>query len=111
MSPEENAYHGEGNTKYISSDGHDELVKSGDIELTEENDPENMGTYNILNPRGNIAEKTGHIIVDVIPYIFFGNEPSDPSDIGDRLEKTEKGVEKTFEKWKSENQVPQASNP
>ena len=26
MSPAENAYHGEGNTKYISQDGHDELV-------------------------------------------------------------------------------------
>lgn len=111
MSAAESSYHGEGNKKFVSPDGHDELVVDSNKDpITEETDPENMGTYNVFNPRGNAAEKTGHVIVDVVPYIFFGNAPSDPSDLGDRLEKTGQGIKKTFEEWKAANQVPQASN-
>lgn len=35
----------------------------------------NAGTLNLADPR---TDKVGHIIKDIVPYIAWGNTPSDP---------------------------------
>ena len=36
----------------------------------------NQGTYNYADPN---TDKLGHVVKDVIPYIFLGNSPNDPT--------------------------------
>jgi RHS repeat-associated protein len=40
-------------------------------------DPLNMGTYNYFNPTGSTFEQAMHGLVDVVPYMLFGNTPYD----------------------------------
>ena len=86
MSAVESAFHGEGNIKSISENGKHELVKdpSRKIKLDEITDPEHMGTYNYFHPKGNLFEKAGHVLVDVGPWVVFGNSPNDLSTIYSR---------------------------
>jgi RHS repeat-associated protein len=61
------------NTKYVSPDGKMEGVYRNGV-LT--SDPKNIATYNYLSP-----SNPGHLIVDVVPYILWGNTPNDPTDV------------------------------
>lgn len=63
--------YGEYNVKFISKDGHYEAVynKNG-ILLSENNDPDNMGTFNYKSPS---VSKVLHGLLDVEPYYLWGN--------------------------------------
>ena len=62
---------GKENIKYVSPDGHFELVYNGNYELlTKFNNPDDMGTYNYYLP---INDKANHAYYDVVPYIEYGN--------------------------------------
>jgi len=62
---------GEYNIKFISEDGHFEAVYNKDGELlTEYNDPLNMGTFNYAD---QVYEKERHTVLDVLPYLQWGN--------------------------------------
>lgn len=74
----ENMFHqnstpGLNNRKFVSHDGHFELVYKWDgqkgVLLTVNNSPENMGTYNYYGP--NKAYE--HFLYDVKPYFLYGN--------------------------------------
>ena len=59
------------NSKYISADGHFEVVFSLDYELVnEESDPLNMGTYNYYSYKTNLGN---HVKYDIIPYVKYTN--------------------------------------
>jgi len=66
----------ENNEKYISPDGHSEQVFKPDG--TPVNDKKNRGTYNYKHPT---KDPLGHVLEDVLPYLFYGNE--DPEDLPD----------------------------
>ena len=69
------------NIKYISPDGHREVI----FDYTEKNivtTPEDMGTYNYFDPKSN---PLGHIIADVIPWYIYGNSPNDTTTFKDRV--------------------------
>lgn len=59
------------NLKFISKCGKYEAVydKFGNL-ITEKNGAKNMGTYNYANFKKNVTE---HAILDVIPYMLYGN--------------------------------------
>ena len=64
------------NRKYVSACGHFELIYNDDnVLLTEDNNPDDMGTYNYANP----ADWWEHTVKDVKPYgaiwIKWGNIP------------------------------------
>lgn len=62
---------GEYNMKFISADGHFEVIYNIDgVKLTVENDPMNMGTFNYGDP---INERFRHAVYDVLPYFEWGN--------------------------------------
>jgi hypothetical protein len=76
LTPDLSALHmygkdGEYNLKFISEDGYFEAVynKAG-ILLTEENDPLNMGTFNYAD---QVTGKEKHTVLDVLPYVLWGN--------------------------------------
>jgi len=59
------------NIKYVSADGHFEIIYNGAYELlTSENNPDDMGTYNYYSP---IVNPYYHAYYDVIPYGEYGN--------------------------------------
>ena len=59
------------NIKYVSADGHFELIYNGNNELlTQDNNPDDMGTYNYYSP---VTNKMLHSYYDVIPYFEYGN--------------------------------------
>jgi hypothetical protein len=74
------------NNKFISPDGLLEVVYDENGRLV--TDPVNMGTNNKASP---ITNPIGHVIVDVIPYIFLGNSPDDPTKWYERIGGTYKG--------------------
>ncbi len=62
---------GRENVKYVSPDGHFELVYNDNHELlTEYNNPDDMGTYNYYSP---IKNEVKHTYYDVLPYLDYGN--------------------------------------
>ena len=63
------------NPKYVSADGHFEVVltRSGVI-LDENTDYVNMGTYNYYSPHNQAAL---HVQYDVDPYNRWGNTPEE----------------------------------
>jgi hypothetical protein len=76
MPVEKSGYHmfgenGAFNLKFLSDNGIFEAVynMNGDL-LTEENDPENMGTLNYANPETNPVK---HLVYDITPYYLWGN--------------------------------------
>lgn len=64
-----------GNLKFVSPDGHSELVFTEDGILVE--GCLNKGTYNYFNPQ---TDSWNHFIYDMIPYLLNGNCPPDPCD-------------------------------
>ena len=54
------------------------------------NTPENMGTYDFVPPGG--INKFIHGVVDVIPWIMWGNSEKDSTSVGERLLSTGKGI-------------------
>ena len=69
------------NIKYISPDGHREVVFYSDRK-TINNTDEDMGTYNFASPKDN---PVGHFFVDVLPYWFWGNNENDKTSLWHRL--------------------------
>jgi RHS repeat-associated protein len=60
------------NRKYVSSDGHFELVYNKDnVLLNENNNPADMGTYNYYGP----DDKENHTKYDVVPWLNWLNVP------------------------------------
>ncbi len=43
------------------------------------------GTYNYYSPTGGPWSKLMHFVVDIVPYILFGNTPDDPAPAVDRI--------------------------
>ena len=71
------------NSKWISPDGHSEVVFTGkgrDQKITTHD--EDVGTYNYYDPTKN---PFGHAIVDVMPYIFLGNTRYDSTTVRSRI--------------------------
>ena len=70
-------YSGE-NVKYVSPDGHREVIfdESGNIV----DDPRDVGTYN-YSPSGTFWGSVGHLGMDIIPWVIFGNNDDDPGPI------------------------------
>ena len=72
------------NRKYVSPDGHHEAVYYDDGEINRT--PEDEGTYNVFSSEGNIVERyLGHGLLDVVPYMIWGNSLSDSTTIIDRV--------------------------
>ena len=66
-----NTVNGKENIKYVSADGHFEIVYNGYNEIQNQyNNPDDMGTYNYYSPT---TEAVQHGIYDVIPYWQYGN--------------------------------------
>ena len=69
------------NQKYVSPDGHREVIynSAGYIVL----DPRDIGTYNFCpsNELWYSKESLGHLVIDIIPWIIFGNDDNDPGPI------------------------------
>ena len=89
------------NGKYISKDGHREVVYSreeGHIGEIVTND-EDMGTYNFASYKDDPA---GHVKKDLIPWLIWGNTPDDKTTFIERSFKSLKGkIEGTLnERWK-----------
>ena len=68
------------NRKYVSPDGKLEVIfdKNGEIVTASED----YGTYNFASP-GN--DPIGHFYMDVLPWIVWGNDEKDTTDMGMRL--------------------------
>ena len=89
LSSKESAMHqnnrtdGVENSKWVSPDGHKEVVFTGkgrNQRITQ--DVRDEGTYNYYDPQKN---PVGHTVKDVLPYIFLGNEANDPTTTVGRL--------------------------
>ena len=67
------------NSKLITYDGFGEAVYDDQGMLV--TDPANLGTYNYIG----VQAPYGHGLVDVIPWIVWGNTPDDPTNSAERL--------------------------
>jgi len=71
------------NAKWISPDGHREVVYTGkgkNQHITY--DPRDVGTYNYNSHKESLI---GHTIKDVIPYVLVGNSKYDPTTKAERI--------------------------
>lgn len=71
------------NSKWISPDGHREVVYTGkgkNQHIT--TDPRDVGTYNFANPK---KDPIGHTLFDVVPYVLVGNSANDSTSAVQRL--------------------------
>lgn len=68
------------NVKYVSPDGHSEVIydRSGNIVTA----PEDAGSYNFSDSR---QDPVGHFYQDVLPWILWGNDEMDSTDMRQRL--------------------------
>lgn len=68
------------NIKYVSPDGHSEVIfdRSGHIVTA----PEDYGTYNYADSR---KDPIGHFYQDVLPWLLWGNDTADSTDMHQRL--------------------------
>jgi hypothetical protein len=71
----------QGNTKWVSTDGHMEAVYDKDGYLVESD--ENVGTYNYYSPNG--LSGVAHTVVDVLPWYIWGNSENDKTSGWDRF--------------------------
>ncbi len=71
---------GKDNRKYVSPDGKSEVIfdSEGDVVTA----PEDEGTYNFEDPN---TDPIGHFNKDVLPWIIWGNEEADSTDMSERL--------------------------
>lgn len=73
------------NSKWISADGKKEVVFSNEgakAHITTH--AEDAGTYNYFSPDTN---PLGHAVLDVVPYILFGNSANDHTNMDIRIKK------------------------
>lgn len=89
LSAKESAMHqnnrtdGVANSKWVSPDGHSEVVFTGKGRNQHRTtDVRDEGTYNFRDPQKN---PVGHAFKDVIPYVFLGNSANDPTTIVSRI--------------------------
>lgn len=76
------------NSKWVSPDGHREVVFTGKGENQRiTRDPRDQGTYNFFDPK---KHPIGHATLDVAPYILLGNSADDPTTIYSRVGKSVK---------------------
>ena len=68
------------NVKYVSADGIYEAIYDNNGYLV--TDPRDVGTYNFASP---IDEPIKHVIVDVLPWIVWGNSRDDSTEWYERL--------------------------
>lgn len=89
LSSKESAMHqfsqhdGVENSKWVSPDGHKEVVFTGsgkNQRITD--DVRDEGTYNYYDPQNNPFK---HTVYDVLPYILLGNEANDPTTAASRI--------------------------
>ncbi len=68
------------NKKFVSPDGKSEVIfnSEGDVVTA----PEDEGTYNFADPN---TDPIGHFNKDVLPWIIWGNEETDSTDMSARL--------------------------
>lgn len=70
------------NSKWVSPDGHREVVFTGKGENQHiSTDPRDVGTYNFFDPKKN---PIGHATFDVVPYMLLGNSADDSTSLYDR---------------------------
>ncbi len=67
-------YGNEFNIKFISPDGHSEVVFHEDQTIV--TNEANQGTFNYCGP-GNWVQDICHVALDVVPYLALGNSPVD----------------------------------
>ena len=68
----------EENEKYVNPDGREMIYKPlSNNTASLVIDDTNLGTYNYVHPDGSLLNAIGHGILDVTPYMIFGNTPSD----------------------------------
>ena len=68
------------NIKYVSIDGRYEAIYDYEHNLVE--DVRDVGTYNYASPTD---DPWNHFLLDVIPWIFWGNSQDDTTTIAERL--------------------------
>ena len=61
------------NVKYVSPDGYREVIFNSAGQLV--TDPRDIGTYNFCP---SSRSKLGHLVLDIIPWVIFGNDDDDP---------------------------------
>lgn len=70
------------NSKWISPDGHREVVFTGKGENQHiTTDPRDQGTYNFFDPK---KHPIGHATLDVLPYMLWGNSADDSTTLYSR---------------------------
>jgi hypothetical protein len=77
------------NHKYVSPNGRREVVYFSDGTLNE--DPRDVGTYNFFpffaqGENQGVLASVGHGLLDVVPYMIWGNSSVDSSTFIDRIE-------------------------
>ena len=75
------AENGERYTKYVSPDGKREVIFDSDGKVVIDAD-EDMGTYNYADPDWKLQ----HGLLDVLPWIVYGNTPEDTTTPWQRIE-------------------------
>lgn len=71
------------NSKWVSPDGHREVVFTGKGENQHITvDPRDQGTYNFFDPK---KYPLGHAVFDVMPYVVLGNSMDDSTVTFDRI--------------------------
>jgi RHS repeat-associated protein len=70
------------NTKYVSPDGTREAIYDEDGQLV--TDQRDVGTYNFV-PAGTWLGNIVHTVVDMFPWVVFGNGDSDPGPLLDTV--------------------------
>lgn len=68
------------NIKFVSPDGHSEVIFDRDGHIV--TDSEDYGTYNFCDSR---KDPIGHFYQDVLPWLLWGNDRKDSTDMGQRL--------------------------
>ena len=68
------------NRKYVSPDGQSEAIFTSDGDLVTA--PEDCGSYNLADPNN---DPVGHFYKDVLPWILWGNDELDSTDIEQRM--------------------------
>ena len=62
------------NVKYVSPDGHREVIFDSSEKIVL--DPRDIGTYNFC-PSGTLFKDIGHFVVDILPWVIYGNDDDD----------------------------------
>ncbi|MBQ1735944.1 MAG: DNRLRE domain-containing protein [Firmicutes bacterium] len=70
---------GEKNSKYLSPGGHMEVIFNSDHTIVM--DPRDIGTYNFHPADHTVKGDLLHFRYDILPWIIFGNDDSDPGPI------------------------------